>query len=165
MLRAKDLPKNLSAEAVSKAVYVLNRTVHSNNKAVTTPYEAWTGRKPELERVRIFGSVAYTHVPKMLRRKLDYKLKEMVLVGYQGESSNYRLYDTVTKSVSESRDMVFGKELSGVSQQDEDHDEGVLALPKTGVEDEEIKIEYDDELVVEDPELIQRQRRPEDETV
>ena len=64
MLRAKDLPKNLWAEAVSTEVYLLNRTIHSNDKGVTTPYEAWTGRKPELEHVRIFGSVAYTHVPK-----------------------------------------------------------------------------------------------------
>lgn len=100
MLRAKDLPKNLWAEAVSTAVYVLNRTIHSSGKNLKTPFEMWTGRKPDLEHVRIFGSTAYTHIPKQLRRKLDDKAKKMILVGYQGESENYRIYDPVSKKIS-----------------------------------------------------------------
>ena len=89
MLRAKELPKFLWAEAVSTAVYVLNHTTHSSRKNLKTAYEAWTNRKPNLEHIRVFGSTAYMHVPKRLRRKLDDKAKKTILVGYQGESSNY----------------------------------------------------------------------------
>ncbi|PNX79108.1 copia-type polyprotein, partial [Trifolium pratense] len=45
MLKGKGLPNNFWAEAVSSAVYILNR---SPTKAVRdrTPFEAWHGRKP-----------------------------------------------------------------------------------------------------------------------
>ena len=101
----------------------------------------------------------------MLRKKLDDKSKKMVLVGYQAESSNYRLYDPVTKRVSMSRVVVFDEELSGVSKQAGSRDEGVLFLPKTRMDDEVIEIEDDDELVIEDPGPIQRISRPEDKAV
>lgn len=97
MLRATDLPKNQWAEAVSTAVYLLNRMTHSNRKNLKTAYETWTKKKSNLEHVRIFGS-AYVHVPKLFREKLDDKAKKVILVGYQGESSN--LYDPEKKRVS-----------------------------------------------------------------
>lgn len=130
MLTAKGLPKNLWAEAVSTAVYILNRTTHSSRKDVKTPYEIWTGNKPDLSHVRIFGSVAYKHVPKQLRRKLDDKSKKMVLVGYQGNSANYRLYDPLTQKVSVSRDVVFDEKLSEVSNSESDSKQRALVLPK-----------------------------------
>lgn len=107
MLRAKNLPKALWAEAVNTAVYILNRTTHSSRGNIKTAYEEWTGRKPALGHVRIFGSVAYAHIPKQFRKKLDDKAKKLVLVGYQDESSNYRLYDLKKKSIVVSRDVVF----------------------------------------------------------
>lgn len=50
------------AEAVATAVYLLNR---SPTKAVKKriPYKAWSGRKPEVSHFRIFGSIAYVHIP------------------------------------------------------------------------------------------------------
>jgi len=39
------------------------------------------------------GSEAYVHVPKQLRKKWDKKSRKMILVGYQCDSCNYRLYN------------------------------------------------------------------------
>ncbi|KAG9441449.1 hypothetical protein H6P81_017303 [Aristolochia fimbriata] len=36
-----------------------------------TPYEAWRGRVPNVQHLRVFGCLAYAHVPKELRNKLD----------------------------------------------------------------------------------------------
>lgn len=130
MLNAKNLPKNLWAEAVSTAVYLLNRTTHSSRKNLKTAYEAWTKRKPNLEHVRIFGSTAYIHVPKLFRGKLDNKAKKVVLVGYQGESSNYRLYDPEKKRVSVSRDVIFDEKCYGNEASDEKMEKQMLTLPK-----------------------------------
>lgn len=47
-----------------------------------TPYEVWTGNKPDLSHVRIFGSKAMPHILKEKRLKWDKKAKELVLVGY-----------------------------------------------------------------------------------
>ena len=68
MLQAKRMPAYLWAEAVATAVYILNRTGNSRSKEGCTPYEQWTGRRPDLRHVRVFGSDAYAHVPKQRRR-------------------------------------------------------------------------------------------------
>jgi len=108
MLHAKNLPKKLWAEAVNTAVYILNRTSVKAGKDIT-PYEAWHQRKPELSHTRIFGSDAYVHINKQFRRKLDKKAKKLILVGYQAESQNYRLWDSTTDKIVISRDVVFNE--------------------------------------------------------
>lgn len=128
MLRAKNLPKNLWAEAVNTAVYILNRTTHSSQKGIKTPYEIWSSRKPNLQHIRIFGSTAYKHVPKQFRKKLDDKCEKMILVGYQGESANYRLYDPKKKQVSISKDVIFNEE---VNPSNGTSDEWMITIPQT----------------------------------
>lgn len=104
MLYAKDIPTNLWAEAVSCAVYVLNRSSSSQTVNVS-PYELWFGQKPSLKHIRIFGSVGYVHVAKEKRKKLDKKSTKLILVGYEQE--NYRMYDQNTKKITVSRDIKF----------------------------------------------------------
>lgn len=40
--------------------------------------------KPNISHLRVFGSLAYRHVPDQLRKKLDDKGEQMILVGYCG---------------------------------------------------------------------------------
>jgi len=58
MLHEKGLPKTLWAEAVYTAVYLINRCP---TKAVwgKTPFEAWSGRKPSIKHLRVFGCICY----------------------------------------------------------------------------------------------------------
>lgn len=51
----------------------------------------------------------YPHVPKQLRNKPDAKAKKTIFVGYQGDSSNYRLYDPEKRAVFVSRDVMFNE--------------------------------------------------------
>lgn len=119
MLYAKDIPKDLWAEAVSCAVYLLNRSSSSQTTDMT-PYELWFKQKPNLEHIRIFGSVGYVHIPKEKRKKLDQKSSKMMLVGYEQE--NYRMYDQNTKKITVSRDVKFD-ELSKVSEKKQNYAE------------------------------------------
>jgi len=41
-----------------------------------TPQEAWSGYKPIVSHLKVFGSVAYAHVPDQRRAKLDDKSKK-----------------------------------------------------------------------------------------
>ncbi|KAK9100212.1 hypothetical protein Scep_023642 [Stephania cephalantha] len=61
MLKAKGLPDSFWAEAVACSVYLLNR---SPTKGVShiTPEEAWSGYKPSVKHLKVFGSIAYVHV-------------------------------------------------------------------------------------------------------
>lgn len=106
MVHAKGLSKRLWAEAVNTAVYLLNRTLIAKNKDVT-PYELWCGRKPNLSHAKIFGTNGYVHIDKQFRKKMDEKARKYVMVGYQGESTNYRMYDPESDKVIVSRNVVF----------------------------------------------------------
>lgn len=56
MMNEKGLPKRFWAEAVFTAVYILNRspTKFVKNK---TPFEAWSGFKPSVRHLKIFGCI------------------------------------------------------------------------------------------------------------
>ncbi|GJZ27481.1 retrovirus-related pol polyprotein from transposon TNT 1-94 [Tanacetum coccineum] len=47
-----------------------------------TPQEAWSGRKPIVAHFKVFGSVAYRHIPDQRRTKLDDKRKKFVFIGH-----------------------------------------------------------------------------------
>ena len=106
MLVDASLPHKFWAEALSTAVYLRNR---SPTKAVDgmTPFEAWTGKKPSVSHLRVFGCKAFAHVPKDERGKLDSKAKKCILVGYGEETKGYRLYDPLKKRICFSRDVCF----------------------------------------------------------
>ena len=103
MLKTKKMPNFLWGEAANAATYVLNMSPTRRLKLMT-PEEAWTGVKPDVSHLRIFGSMCYKHVPDALRRKLDDKSTPQVLIGYH-ETGGYKLYDPNTEHVSTSRDV------------------------------------------------------------
>lgn len=70
LLKEKDLPKFLWAEAVVWACHVLNRTI-SRILDKRVPEELWTGVKPSVSHFRVFGCIGYVHGPKQLRTKLE----------------------------------------------------------------------------------------------
>ena len=80
MLGYSKLPHKFWAEALSTAVYLRNR---SPTKAVEamTPFEAWVGEKPNVGHLRTFGCVAYAHVAKDERKKLDSKARKCIFLG------------------------------------------------------------------------------------
>ncbi|KAK2359039.1 hypothetical protein QL285_096166 [Trifolium repens] len=104
MLKSKHLPKELWGEAVATATYILNRCPTKKLNDVT-PEECWSGNKPNISHLKVFGSLAYRHVPDQLRRKLDDKGEQMVFVGYHS-TGGYKLYDPINKCVVVSRDVI-----------------------------------------------------------
>ena len=63
MLCESKLPKRFWAEALSTATYLRNRSP-TNAVSNMTPYEAFTGDKPHVEHLRVFGCLCYARVPK-----------------------------------------------------------------------------------------------------
>lgn len=55
----------------------------------------------------MFGCVAYVHVPKDERGKLDSKTNKCVLLGYGSAQKGYRVYDHLTQKVFYSRNIKF----------------------------------------------------------
>ena len=94
MIKTKNMPKEFWAEAVQCAVYIQNRCPHAilENK---TPQELWRGHKPNVSHFRVFGSVAYAHIPDQRRTKLEDKSEKLVFIGYEEKSKAYKLYNPV----------------------------------------------------------------------
>ena len=100
------MPHYYWAEAVSTAVYIMNRTPIAAVHNVTLE-EKFTGTKPNLAHLKVFGCIAYVHVLDELRTKLDPKAEKCVLIGYSLEQKGYKCYNPVTRQVRVSRDVVF----------------------------------------------------------
>lgn len=94
------------AEAVNTAVYLINRSVASA-LVDKTPEEIWTGVKPDLSHLRIFGSDCMVHVPKQRRRKWSPKSTKMIFVGYSEDTKGFRMIHPKTKKLVKSRDVIF----------------------------------------------------------
>ena len=109
MLAHAGLPHCYWAEAVSTAAYLKNRTATTAFEKVATPYERWYGRKPNISNLRVFGCMAYAHIPDSQRTKLDKKAEKMRFVGYSIQSKGYRLLDEKTRNVLVRRDVVFNE--------------------------------------------------------
>jgi len=69
--------------------------------------EAWSGHKPSVTHLQVFGCVAYAKIPNARRTKLDDKSEKCIFVGYCDKRMGYKLYNPITKKVIMSRDVIF----------------------------------------------------------
>lgn len=90
MLSNSSLPKSLWMNALKTAVYLLNR---APSKAVPkTPFELWTGRKPSLRHLHVWGCLAEVRIYNPHEKKLDQKIISGFFIGYPEKSKGYRFY-------------------------------------------------------------------------
>eukprot|EP00253_Pinus_taeda_P002182 PITA_02182 len=106
MINNANLQKELWAEVVSTACYLVNRSpsIAINCKI---PEEVWTGQSCDYSHLRIFGCDAYSLIPKNQRSKLDPKSKYYVFVGYDYAVKGYMLWDPPSRKIVISRDVTF----------------------------------------------------------
>jgi hypothetical protein len=69
--------------------------------------EAFTGRRHDVEHIRIFGCLAFSHVPSKRRTKLDPTTHQGILVGYSEVLKAYRIYILPLSRVVVRRDVIF----------------------------------------------------------
>jgi len=116
------LGKEMWGKAIRTAAFIINR---SPCEAVsTTPVEKWVGRKPDLSRLRIFGSKVYACITKPnLRKKLDSRNTQYIFVGYG--SNCYRLWDESNRKIIISRDVKFVEDVCEVPNTDHRPDDNL----------------------------------------
>lgn len=134
------------------AVYLQNRL--PSRVIGKTPFELWSGSKPDLSHIKVFGSSAYVQIPASKRSKLDQKAVKLIFVGYSDEHKGYRFLDPETNRVAISRDARF-MELDDGSEQVSPHDKEVI--PEGSLNDIELTIRRDPEAsgVLEDGEATE----------
>lgn len=109
MLKGKHMPTSFWAEAVACAVYLLNRCP-TKSVRFKTPLEVWNGHKPGVSHLKVFGCIAYAHVPDQKRTKLEDKGEKCIFIGYDNRTKAYKLYNPESHKVIISRDVEFDEE-------------------------------------------------------
>ncbi len=88
MMGFASLPISFWGYALESACYILNKVPSKSvNK---TPHEMWTGRKPMLSHLRVWGCPAY--VKRLKTDKLEPKSDKCFFVGYPKETKGYYFY-------------------------------------------------------------------------
>ncbi|KAL4377627.1 hypothetical protein GQ457_02G041370 [Hibiscus cannabinus] len=149
MLQEKGLPNHFWGEAVATAVYILNI---SPTRAVPnqTPYEVWTGRRPRVSHLRIFGCVAYTLINTPIRSKLDNKALKCVFVGYCNNSKAYRLFNPLSGKIVISRNVIFNEEGRWIWRE---NNEGTMRIEELIEENQDHETEGVEPIVESEPSM------------
>jgi hypothetical protein len=106
MLAGKHFSNEYWVEEVATVVYIINRCPTKSVKK-KVPQESWTGMKHNVSHLKVFGCVAYAHVPDKMRKKLDNKGHKCLFVGYSEDTKSYKLYEPIAIKVIISRDVQF----------------------------------------------------------
>ena len=112
MLYQANMPKSFWAEAVTTAVYLINR-LPSDAIDDQIPYELWH-EKPlstdDLKALKPFGCIVHAHVPKKRRKKnskVDTRSTTGCFVGYTATNTIHKIWDFERKCFVNSHDLIF----------------------------------------------------------
>jgi hypothetical protein len=113
MFHAQNLKKSLWAEAVVNAAYTRNRCPSRALPSIT-PEEVWSGKKPCISHMPMFGCIAYAMVLDEKRGKLDAKGTKCLFLGYCEGTKAYRLMCVQSKKIFKCRDVEFMEDSTSV---------------------------------------------------
>jgi hypothetical protein len=105
LMNDQGLSMYLWGEEAMTTIYVQNRCPHHILKDMT-PEEAFSGKKPNVEHVRIFGCYVYIRISKDKRKKLESSGKKGIFVGYSESSKAYRIYISEQHKVEVIEDVI-----------------------------------------------------------
>ena len=106
MMSHAELPLYLWGEAINIAQYILNRV--PSKYMPNTPYELWTGAKPKMEHIKVWGCPVHVLLSPKERHGLQEKMrKNCSFVGYPSHAKGYRSYDHDNKIIMECQDVYF----------------------------------------------------------
>jgi hypothetical protein len=110
MIQSKGLSLLYWAEGINCANYIVNRTPTKALKNIT-PEEAWTKIKPDVSHFRVFGSIAWAHIPDEKRKALQPKSEKCIFVGYCENFKGYILIQPHCNEIILRRDVKFEENL------------------------------------------------------
>jgi len=82
MLHTANVSLQYWGEAFSYVVHIRSLSATTGLDGVV-PYEAWTGYKPNVSHLRVFGSLGWAHVPRQVcRGKLESQAVKVQMLGW-----------------------------------------------------------------------------------
>jgi len=92
MMRHKDVDQDLWADAIKTAVYIKNSVTRRALPVGKTPFVLWTGNKPNVSHMRVFGSICWVVLHKShIDGKFGDKAAKGVFLGYPDGSKAHKV--------------------------------------------------------------------------
>jgi transposase InsO family protein len=115
LLKQRSMPAKFWGEAVSTAVFLLNRVP---TKALNgrMPYEAWYDKKPAVSSLRTFGCLAIMKKTRPHQSKLEDRSTAVVFIGYEAGTKAYSVQPYVPACPHHERRGVRREEGMGLEQ-------------------------------------------------
>ena len=108
LLSSANLKPEYWSFAILHAVYIKNRLPHQSLPNHKTPIEQYTGRRPNLEHLRVFGSRVIVKQPHIRRGKIDDSYTTTgIFLHYNATTRNITYIDNITKEIKIARHVVF----------------------------------------------------------
>ncbi|KAK8578706.1 hypothetical protein V6N12_069050 [Hibiscus sabdariffa] len=103
MMSHSDLPISFWGHALETTAFTLNRV--PSKSVQKTPYEIWTGKRPSMSFMKIWGCQAY--VKHQMSTKLEPRSHKCIFVGYPKETKGYYFFNPKENKVFVARTRVF----------------------------------------------------------
>jgi transposase InsO family protein len=140
LLRERGVPNLFWPEAVKTANVIRNR-ITTKICGDKTPYELWTGRKPNIAHFRVFGCKAYVRIPRPhWGGKLSARADQGIFLGYDDRRKASLIWIQEQKRMVHSRDVVFAEDKRGWEDIPEDDQQEKSASIKIFIEEDKDKI-------------------------
>ena len=94
-------------------IYAVKAKLHTYNITVIKqadykmPKELWSSKKPNISHLQVFGCLAWVHILKKRKHKLEPKSWEMIFIGYEPGLKGYQFWDAVHQCFESSHDVKF----------------------------------------------------------
>ena len=98
MISHSTLLKSLWGETLKTAIYIFNRI--PTKVTTKTLYEFWTGKKPSVKHLHVWGCPVEARPYRHNEKKIDSRMLSYYFIGYLEKSRGYKFYDPATKSIS-----------------------------------------------------------------
>ncbi|WVZ51017.1 hypothetical protein U9M48_002209 [Paspalum notatum var. saurae] len=110
MLAHASMPIKFWDEAFLAAAYLINRTL---SKVINhdTPFERLFQKKPDYNFLRIFGCACWPNLRPYNTKKLQFRSKQCVFLGYSNSHKGYKCLDPSNGRVYISGDVIFDEEV------------------------------------------------------
>uniref|UniRef100_H3H9V7 Integrase catalytic domain-containing protein n=1 Tax=Phytophthora ramorum TaxID=164328 RepID=H3H9V7_PHYRM len=144
MLEHAGLPKTYWGEAVMTAAFLRNRCPTRAVSHDKSPHQVWTGKKPLLANLKVFGCHAYVHVPKAKRTKFDARSVRCRFLGYSEHEKAYRFEELESSRVLVSRDAQFMEDVFDSGRRDYHQREVVVIQDEETTDQDSSQSDEDD---------------------
>ncbi|XP_019457644.1 PREDICTED: uncharacterized protein LOC109358032 [Lupinus angustifolius] len=106
LLFQSKLPKTFWSYVVHHAVYLINR-LQTPNLQHKSPYELLNDKLPNLQDLRVFGSLCFASTLAQHRTKLDPRARKCIFLGFKDNTKGYILFDLRNREIFISRYVIF----------------------------------------------------------